>query len=104
MGNRKLVDIRSYISPKLSRREPPPEVQEDDLPADKRLWQKFGAAVTLINEVIEAVSAKYLDDCDSQYSRAVRAQELARAEECKALLILSMHRLRTKEPLPDDFD
>lgn len=103
MGNRKLVDIRSYISPRLSRHEPPPP-EEDELPADKRLWQKFNAAVSLVNEVIESISERYLDDCGSAYEKAVRARELARAEESKASLILSMNKLRLKEPIPTDED
>lgn len=102
MGNRRTVDIRAYLSPGLSRREPPPE--EDELPKEKRLWHKWNGAVTLINEVISEVGLDYTKDCGSSYERAVRAQQLISLEQAKSQLLLAANRIRLREPLPDDED
>lgn len=103
MGNRKLVDIRAYTSPKLSRHEPPPE-EDEEIQKEKRLWQKFGLAVSLLNETFAAINENYLDDCHGQYERAIREQQLRLLEQAKSKLILCASRIRLKEPMPEDVD
>lgn len=103
-NSRKAVTaLLSRVSPGLSKREPPPP-DEEELPAEKRLWQRFGMGISIINETLCAISERYMDDCSSAYEKAVRAHELERAEQSKAALILSMNKLRLKEPIPTDED
>lgn len=103
MGNRRTVDIRAYLSPGLSRREPPPP-EEEELPKEKRIWQKWNGAITLINEVIAEVTPDHARDCSSAYERAVREQQVRSLEQAKSSLILAANRIRMREPLPEDFD